>query len=219
MTENKCGVIPEFMRQEFEAWYAPLFAGGFVANMYVPLFAEGFVPNMPVRENGEYVSSQQQIAWMSWKAAKSVNIPEQFLHLFAQATHHLKSHAAEYGHPGQPDLIAEMEAMLSAHGKGGGSVPPTQVVAPLQFILEPVNPCTHIVGRAWQLNPEEGAAWINRYVEGTGPFPDPNDWNYAFTHCPVCGEALVPPEGVDVITMEDAKWSKAAHEDAQGVGQ
>lgn len=170
MSAIKCGGTTDPMRQEFEAWYAPLFAGGFVANMYVPLFVEGFVPNMPVRENGEYVSSQQQIAWMSWKAAKT----------------------------------------------GGPTI--KKVVPPIQFILEPINPCTHIVGRAWQLNPEEGAAWINRYVDGTGPFPDPNDWNYAFTHCPVCGEALVPPEGVDVITMEDAKWSKKDHEEAQGVG-
>jgi hypothetical protein len=43
-------------RAGFEAWYAPMFAGGEVANM-------------PRRSNGEYVSPQAQIAWMAYRAA------------------------------------------------------------------------------------------------------------------------------------------------------
>jgi hypothetical protein len=45
-------------RIAFEAWYAPRFAG----NMTV---------NMPLRPNDEYVSAQQQIAWMAYKAGSS----------------------------------------------------------------------------------------------------------------------------------------------------
>jgi hypothetical protein len=46
------------LRAAFEAWYAPRFAGNMTANM-------------PLRPNGEYVSAQQQIAWMSYKAGSS----------------------------------------------------------------------------------------------------------------------------------------------------
>lgn len=47
----------EQYRPGFEAWYAPKFAGGELANM-------------PRRPNGEYVRPQCEIAWQSWVASK-----------------------------------------------------------------------------------------------------------------------------------------------------
>lgn len=48
-------------REAFEAAYAPLFKGGESANM-------------PLRVNGEYVSAQDQIAWIMWRKARATPV-------------------------------------------------------------------------------------------------------------------------------------------------
>lgn len=67
--------------------------------------------------------------------------------------------------------------------------------------------CKHIIGRAWMLNPEEGPAWVSSHVRGDATPPkDLSDWCFAFKFCPCCGAELTPPEGVDVLTVNEATY-------------
>ncbi len=64
--------------------------------------------------------------------------------------------------------------------------------------------CTHIIGRAWMLNNEEGAAWITRFVPSDAAVPA-GDFIEQFAFCPCCGEKLKDHDD-DTLKMEDAKW-------------
>lgn len=59
--------------------------------------------------------------------------------------------------------------------------------------------CNHIRGRVYTLNPEEGPAWIQVWQRTEGPQAREEDWVYAFTHCPLCGEKLPDPPEDDLL--------------------
>lgn len=63
--------------------------------------------------------------------------------------------------------------------------------------------CDHIVGRAFTLNPEEGAAWITPLVPASKKhdFPE-GDWIYRFPYCPLCGTHNGWPEGTSNMLGE-----------------
>ncbi len=66
--------------------------------------------------------------------------------------------------------------------------------------------CTHVVGSAWMLNPEEGQAWVVRLVPEGGK-PDESQWVYKFQFCPCCGARLeVDAEDEQVVKSENAIW-------------
>lgn len=48
--------------------------------------------------------------------------------------------------------------------------------------------CDHVLGIAFELNGEEGPAWIRSYQRESNYVKDHTDWIRYFPHCPVCGE-------------------------------
>lgn len=82
-------------REVFETWYAPIFKGGHRANM-------------PRRKNGEYVSAQDQIAWMSFQAARAALTQEAGPW---EGVESVRRHLAE-GHPAIDRALADLRGLL-----------------------------------------------------------------------------------------------------------
>ena len=72
--------------------------------------------------------------------------------------------------------------------------------------LRPKTACTHILGRAWLLNPEEGHAFIVRFVPAGAEPPD-EDWIERFAFCPCCGARNPGEPAHRTVKAEDATWS------------
>ena len=47
--------------------------------------------------------------------------------------------------------------------------------------------CNHILGKAFELNPEEGPAWLHVYQKADKYEKDFSDWIIYYPHCPSCG--------------------------------
>lgn len=72
------------------------------------------------------------------------------------------------------------------------------VPVPAHLIQKAKAGCDHILGLAYMLNDGEGDSWLRRWIHALDQDqPDAGDWLSLFRHCPKCGVALRPVEGVE----------------------
>lgn len=68
--------------------------------------------------------------------------------------------------------------------------------------------CNHIIGMATMLNPNEGSAYINRYVR-QGRRPEQMDRRAMFKHCPLCGaeiQHLPSIKAYELVNDNELEW-------------
>ena len=96
----------------------------------------------------------------------------------------------------------------------------TEFSAKILNAVNPVVDCDHILGLAFEMNSEEGPAWIKVWQHESDPDTDPFEYLFLLDYCPCCGakNTVYPwmkdvrrPKGRPrgVVSFAEAKKAKA----------